>query len=316
MTTIKLMSRRKFIKQTLLSGIGLASLNLIPFSSYAAKKKKHTKITILHTNDVHSHIEPFPDNDPKYPGLGGAARRASLIQQIRNEEENVLLLDAGDVFQGTPYFNLYEGEIDFKLMSLMQYDAATIGNHDFDNGIEGLDRMLPHARFPFINANYDFSDTILKEKIKPYHIFIKDNVKIGVFGIGVELDGLVDKKMYKATKYNDPVIIANKIAELLKKEKECDLIICLSHLGYQYKSDKISDLKLAAQTKNIDLIIGGHTHTFLEKPTKVRNLSNKETLITQVGWAGINLGRLDFYVQTDKNYSVSSQNLRIERKRF
>jgi 5'-nucleotidase len=310
------LSRRKFIKQALLSGFGLASLNLIPYSLFANKKNKHTKITILHTNDVHSHIEPFPNNDPKYPGLGGAARRASLIQQIRNEEENVLLLDAGDVFQGTPYFNMYEGEIDFKLMSLMQYDAATIGNHDFDNGIDGLNKMLPHAKFPFINANYDFSDTILKGKIKPYHIFIKDNFKIGVFGIGVELDGLVDKRLYKKTKYNDPVISANKISEQLKKEEKCDLIICLSHLGYDYKSDKISDLKLAAQTNNIDLIIGGHTHTFLDKPTEISNLSNKKTLITQVGWAGINLGRLDFYVHTDKNYSVSFQNLRIESKRF
>jgi 5'-nucleotidase len=310
------LSRRKFIKQTLVSGLGFASLNLIPFSSFAFKKKKHTKITILHTNDVHSHIDPFPDNDPKYPGLGGAARRASLISTIRNQEEHVLLLDAGDVFQGTPYFNIYEGEIDFKLMSLMQYDVATIGNHDFDNGIDGLNNMLPHAKFSFVNANYDFTNTILKGKIKPYTIIIKDNVKIGVFGIGVELDGLVDKRLYKETKYNDPVATATKIVEKLKKEDKCDLIICLSHLGYKYKSDKISDLKLAAQTKNIDLIIGGHTHTFLYKPTAIRNLSNKETLITQVGWAGINLGRLDFYVQTDKNYSVSFQNLRIESKRF
>ena len=310
------MSRRKFIKQTLLSGFGLASLNLIPFSSFALKKAKHTKITILHTNDVHSHIEPFPENDPKYPGLGGAARRASLIQQIRNEEKNVLLLDAGDVFQGTPYFNMYEGEIDFKLMSLMQYDCATIGNHDFDNGIDGLNKMLPHAKFPFVNANYDFSETILNGKIKPYHTFIKDNVKIGVFGIGVELEGLVDKRLYKKTKYNNPVLTANKIAKELKSTEKCDLIICLSHLGYEYKSDKISDVKLAAQTKNIDLIIGGHTHTFLDKPSKINNLENKKTLVTQVGWAGINLGRLDFYVRPDKNYSVSFQNLRIKSKRF
>ncbi len=309
-------NRRNFIKQTILSGFGLASLNLFPFRSFAVKKSKYTKITILHTNDVHSHIEPFPDNDPKYPGLGGAARRASLIQQIRNEEENVLLLDAGDIFQGTPYFNLYNGEIDFKLMSLMQYDAATIGNHDFDNGIDGLNKMLPHAKFPFLNVNYDFNDTILKGKIRQYKTFTKNGIKIGVFGVGVELDGLVDKKLYKTTKYIDPVNIANKIAEILKVKAKCDLVICLSHLGYQYKSDKISDLKLAEKTKNIDLIIGGHTHTFLEKPTKIRNLSGKNTLITQVGWAGINLGRLDFYIQENKNYSVRYQNIRIRNKSF
>jgi 5'-nucleotidase len=310
------LSRRKFIKQALFSGFGLASLNLIPFSVFASKKKRYTKIVILHTNDVHSHIEPFPDNDPKYPGLGGAARRASLIQQIRNEEENVLLLDAGDVFQGTPYFNLYEGEIDFKLMSLMQYDACTIGNHDFDNGIEGFNRMLPHAKFPFLNTNYDFSKTILKGKIKPYKIFIKEGIKIGVFGVGVELDGLVDKKLYKETKYSDPVIAANKTADILKNNEQCDLIICLSHLGYKYKSDQISDLKLASSTKYIDLIIGGHTHTSLDKPTKIKNLDGEITLINQVGWAGVNIGRLNYFVNNSKNYTVSSQNITITGKKI
>jgi 5'-nucleotidase len=310
------LSRRKFIKQALFSGFGLASLNLIPFSVFASKKKRYTKIVILHTNDVHSHIEPFPDNDPKYPGLGGAARRASLIQRIRNEEENVLLLDAGDVFQGTPYFNLYEGEIDFKLMSLMQYDACTIGNHDFDNGIEGFNRMLPHANFPFLNTNYDFSKTILKGKIKPYKIFIKEGIKIGVFGVGVELDGLVDKKLYKETKYSDPIIAANKTSDILKNKEQCDLIICLSHLGYEYKSDQISDLKLASSTKYIDLIIGGHTHTSLDKPTKIKNLEGEITLINQVGWAGVNLGRLNYFVNNSKNYTVNSQNITITGKKI
>jgi len=190
-------NRRKFIKQTLIGSLGLTILNLIPFRSFAANKKKYTKITILHTNDVHSHIEPFPTKDPKYPGLGGAARRATLINKIRSEEKNVLLFDAGDIFQGTPYFNKYKGELDFKLMSLMQYDAATIGNHDFDNGIEGLNDMLPFAKFPFVNANYDFKNTVLKDKIHEHITFLKDGVKIGVFGLGVELDGLVDKKNYE-----------------------------------------------------------------------------------------------------------------------
>jgi len=309
-------NRRKFIKQTLLSGAGLASLNLIPFSSLAAKKKDYTKITILHTNDVHSHIEPFPLNDPKYPGLGGAARRAALIQDIRNEEENVLLLDAGDIFQGTPYFNKYKGELDFKIMSLMQYDAATIGNHDFDNGIDGLNKMLPHAKFPFVNANYDFNKTILKDKILTYKIFNKDGIKIGVFGVGVELDGLVDKRLYKETIYHNPIEKANEVAQLLKEKEKCDLIICLSHLGYQYKTDKVSDLILAEKTKHIDLIIGGHTHTFLAQPKEINNLTNNTTLITQVGWAGINLGRINFYINKDqKNYSFHSQNIKISEKK-
>lgn len=296
-------SRRQFIKQLSIAGGGLVSLQAIPFNSYAFLKNEHTKITILHTNDVHSHVEPFPINDPKYPNLGGAARRAALISKIRRTEENVLLLDAGDVFQGTPYFNKYLGELDFKLMSLMQYDAATIGNHDFDNGIDGLKNMLPHASFPFINCNYDFSNTILSNDIIPHKIFIKDNVKIGVFGLGVELNGLVSKNLYKETQYLEPIKIANQKATFLKEEEKCQLVICLSHLGYSYKSNTVSDVILAENTQNIDLIIGGHTHTFLEKPTEIKNLAQKKVLVNQVGWAGINLGRVDFHITTKKSAS-------------
>jgi 5'-nucleotidase len=310
-------SRRTFIKQMALASGGLATMNLVPFSSFGRSKKDYTKLTILHTNDVHSRIEPFPINDPKYPGLGGAARRAALIERIRTTEQNVLLMDAGDVFQGTPYFNKYNGEIDFKLMSLMNYDVATIGNHDFDNGIEGLKKMLPHANFPFVNSNYDFSRTILNGEILPHKIFIKDNIKIGVFGVGVELEGLVGKDLYKETIYNDPIEIANKKATYLKKEEHCNIVVCLSHLGYSYNSNKISDLIMAKQTSNIDLIIGGHTHTFLEKPTIIKNKENKATLINQVGWAGINLGRIDFLISADqKNYSFNSEPIRIRSKSF
>jgi len=303
MAEFVLNNRRKFIKQSLLAGGGLLALNALPFSSFALADKKHTKITILHTNDVHSHIEPFPKNDPKHANLGGAARRAAIINDIRNREKNVLLLDAGDIFQGTPYFNKYLGELDFKLMSLMQYDAATIGNHDFDNGIDGLKNVLPHASFPFINSNYDFSNTILYNDVLKHKIFIKENIKIGVFGLGVELEGLVNKNHYKETIYQNPIEIAQQTASYLKNEEQCDLVICLSHLGYSYKNNKVSDLVLAEQTNNIDLIIGGHTHTFLEKPTEVKNLSQKKVLVNQVGWAGINLGRIDFYVTTKKSAS-------------
>lgn len=303
MAEFVLNNRRKFIKQSLLAGGGLLALNALPFSSFALADKKHTKITILHTNDVHSHIEPFPKNDPKHANLGGAARRAAIINDIRNREKNVLLLDAGDIFQGTPYFNKYLGELDFKLMSLMQYDAATIGNHDFDNGIDGLKNVLPHASFPFINSNYDFSNTILYNDVLKHKIFIKENIKIGVFGLGVELEGLVNKNHYKETIYQNPIEIAQQTTSYLKNEEQCDLVICLSHLGYSYKNNKVSDLVLAEQTNNIDLIIGGHTHTFLEKPTEVKNLSQKKVLVNQVGWAGINLGRIDFYVTTKKSAS-------------
>lgn len=305
-------NRRTFIKQSFLGGVSLLGAAALNPLSAAILKKNHTKITILHTNDVHSHIEPFPSNDPKYPNMGGAAKRAALIDKIRTEEKNVLLLDAGDIFQGTPYFNMYGGELEFKLMSLMKYDAATIGNHDFDNGIEGLNKMLPHANFPFVNANYDFTNTILNGKIAPYKIIEKDKVKIGIFGVGVELAGLVDKKLYAETHYNNPIIAANKTAEHLKYNEKCHLIICLSHLGYAYKRNKVSDNILAKETKNIDLIIGGHTHTFLEEPTKVKNKANKVTLINQVGWAGLYLGRIDFYINPlDKAFTSINDKISV-----
>ena len=259
------MKRRDFIQKTAASSVvlGLSNIGINTIISPETKK-----ITILHTNDVHSHIDPFPADHPRNANMGGAARRAALIESIRKEEENVLLLDAGDIFQGTPYFNYYGGELEFKLMSMMQYDLATMGNHDFDNGIDGFYSQLPHAEFEFVSANYDFKNTVLNEIVKPYKIFNKDGIKIGIFGLGVELDGLVDKKLYKETIYNNPIEVAQDMTKILKEEQKCDLVICLSHLGYSYKNEpyKVSDLELAKKTKNIDLIIGGHTHTFLEKP--------------------------------------------------
>ncbi|MFK7114177.1 bifunctional metallophosphatase/5'-nucleotidase [Flavobacterium oreochromis] len=295
------MKRRDFLKNTVASSalLGLGGLSLSSFNTAGSLRK----LTILHTNDTHSQIDPFPEGHPKNPNLGGVARRAALINQIRKEEDNVLLLDAGDIFQGTPYFNYYGGEIEFKVMSMMKYDLATIGNHDFDNGITGLYGQLPNATFEFVCANYDFKNTILDTHIKPYKIFEKAGIKIGIFGLGVELYGLVDPRYYKETKYLDPVEIATDITKKLKEVEKCDLIICLSHLGFEYKNEpeRISDIHLARKTRNIDLIIGGHTHTFLDKPVIEKNLDDKEVLVNQVGAYGINLGRIDFYIDDQKN---------------
>ena len=292
------MKRRDFIQKTAASSalFGLGGLSLC---SFKAVDTKH--LTILHTNDVHSYIDPFPPTHPKNPNMGGVARRAALIEAIRKENSNVLLLDAGDIFQGTPYFNYYGGELEFKLMSMMKYDLATIGNHDFDNSIDGLYNQLPNAKFEFVNANYDFKNTIMDGHVKPYKIFLKNGIKVGVFGIGIELEGLVDKKNYKETVYHDPTSISQDMARILKHEQKCDLVICLSHIGYQYKNeqDKISDVKLATLTKDIDLIIGGHTHTFLDKPTVLKNADGKDVLVNQVGCYGVNLGRIDFYFDSD-----------------
>ena len=217
------MKRRNFIQQTAATGafIGLGGLNM----SFSARSQK--QITILHTNDVHSHIEPFSPNDTRNANMGGVARRASIIQKIRNENPNTLLLDAGDIFQGTPYFNFYGGELEFKLMSKLKYDAATIGNHDFDNGLSGLLAQMPHAEFDFISSNYNFENTILDGHTSPYKVYVKDDIKIGVFGLGVELNGLVTKKLYKETQYLDPVETALDMTRILKHDQKCDIVICL-----------------------------------------------------------------------------------------
>ena len=294
------MNRRKFIQQTS-AAASLTAIGGLTLGSFTAKKQRH--ITILHTNDTHSHVEPFEANHYRYPNKGGVARRATLIENIRKENPNTLLLDAGDIFQGTPYFNYFGGELEFKLMSMLKYDLATIGNHDFDNSIDGLYKQLPNANFNFVSANYDFSNTILDTHVKPYQIFVKDGIKVGIFGLGVELEGLVSKKMYKETVYLDPIGISQDMSRILKEEQQCDLVICLSHLGYYNRRNptRISDLNLAKATKNIDLIIGGHSHTFLPKPTIVKNELNENMLVNQVGAYGINLGRIDFYFDDKSN---------------
>lgn len=301
------MNRKTFIKNSIYgsAAVGLA-LNNFSCSS-------HKNITILHTNDVHSHVEPFSKDHSEFPNKGGVERRATLISEIRRQNPNTLLFDAGDIFQGTPYFNFYGGEIEFKLMSMLGYDAITIGNHDFDNGMDGLDKQLINAKFDIISSNYDFKNTILESKVSDYKIYDKSGIKIGVFGLGIELEGLVSKELYKETKYLDPVDIANDTAKKLKGTENCDIVICLSHLGYKYEKfpNKVSDLNLAKSTKNIDLIIGGHTHTFMNKPVVVKNNVGNDVLINQVGCFGLYLGRIDFSFDSDNNMIFNSNLLMI-----
>ncbi|WP_194776529.1 bifunctional metallophosphatase/5'-nucleotidase [Pararhodonellum marinum] len=305
-------NRRKFLKNLVVGSSALiCAPTLWSGETFAASSKK---ITILHTNDTHSRIEPFPDDGSRNANQGGVAARATLIEKIRLEEDNVLLLDAGDIFQGTPYFNFYGGEIELKLMSKMGYDASTLGNHEFDNGLEGLFEQLEHAKFPLINSNYDFSTTLLRNEFPPYKVFKKGGIKVGVFGLGIELEGLVADKHYGGTRYLDPVGIAMEMVEELKSQK-CQLIICLSHLGYAYQSEKIDDLKLAAQVSGIDLIIGGHTHTFLDEPIAVQHADGNITLVNQVGWAGIKMGKVDFVFDKDGRINnLSSSSILINRK--
>ncbi len=297
------MDRRTFLDRTSTASlfIGLGGLSVTSCHRETVKK-----ITILHTNDVHSHIDPFPKDHSQFANLGGLARRASLVESIRQENPNTLLFDAGDIFQGTPYFNFYGGELEFKLMSKLKYDAATIGNHDFDNGVEGLAAQLPHAKFKLLAANYDFTNTLMEGHVKPWETYFVDGIKVGVYGLGIQLKGLVSESLFKETKYVHPYPVAQDMERILKTEEKCDLIICLSHIGYEYQNeDKPSDLKLAAKTEYTDLIIGGHTHTFLERPTLIKNQVGKEVLVNQVGCFGINLGRVDFYFDSAKNISAN-----------
>ncbi|MFB2120169.1 bifunctional UDP-sugar hydrolase/5'-nucleotidase [Parapedobacter sp. 2B3] len=283
-------NRRNFLKQ---AGT-LAAFSAVSVPALALANDEHTALTILHTNDVHSRIEPFPMDGSRNQGLGGVARRATLVEQIRREQRNVLLLDAGDMVQGTPYFNLFGGKVELELMSKMGYDAGTFGNHEFDNGLVGLADMVPYANFPFLTANYDFSDTILNGKTRDYAIFRKGGLRVGVFGLGIQLAGLVDPTLCHGVHYLDPIPVANGIAARLRNDYKCNLVVCLSHLGYRYDDNRVCDRVLAANTRDIDLIIGGHTHTFMPQPESMRNLGGGVTLINQVGFAGINLGRLDY----------------------
>jgi 5'-nucleotidase len=299
-----MLNRRDFLKKSAIGG-SLMLAGAFPYEAFAGSRKT-TKLTILHTNDVHSRLEPFEDDGSKYAGQGGVAARAALIAAIRAEEEHVLLLDAGDIFQGTPYFNLYKGEPEMKAMAAMRYDAATMGNHDFDAGVEGFAKQLMHANFPILAANYDFTGTAMEGKTAPYTTFKKGGVKIGVFGLGIQLRGLVPEDAYGSTQYLEPIQIAQSTVDSLRKREHCDMVICLSHLGYEYDYKKVSDKILAKETSGIDLIIGGHTHTFLDRPTVLKNKTGADVLINQVGWAGLRLGRMDFAFDTKKNASLSN----------
>lgn len=303
--------RRSFLKKATAVTMAAGIWN----TPYLYAAKNITKITILHTNDFHSRLEPFPENDSRYPGMGGVAARAALIKEIRAKEENVLLFDCGDIFQGTPYFNFFGGEPEMKLMSMMGYDASAIGNHDFDNGVDGLANQLKHASFPLVCANYDFKGTAMEGKSIPFKVFEKGGIRIGIFGLGIELKGLVPEKLYGKTIYQDPVTHSAQTAWHLRHKEKCNLVICLSHLGFKYQSEKISDVILAKKSLNIDAILGGHTHTFIDEPYTYYNRDNKPVMVAQAGWAGLRLGRIDFFFERkSKIFASEGSTVKIFKK--
>ena len=301
------MNRRGFIRNISIGAAG-AGLGLSSFDVFAAGN--FITVSFLHTNDLHCHIEPFIANSSDGEPEGGLARISGLVKKVRAENPNTLLFDAGDMFQGTPYYNYYKGELILKLMTEIGYDAGAIGNHEFDDGMENILKYLPHAGFPIINSNYDFSETILAGQFPRYKIFKKSGIKIGVYGLGIELRGLVSDNNFGKTIYNDPLKTAIEMETFLKNEKNCDLVVCLSHLGFNYRDEKVSDHVIAAETSMTDLIIGGHTHTYVEKPVETKNKAGKQVIINQSSWGGLVLGRVDFVFEKTKkkNQVVPTEN--------
>jgi 5'-nucleotidase len=264
-----------------------------------------TVITILHTNDTHSQIDPLPANDVN-AGKGGVARRATLVKRIRKENPNTLLVDAGDVLQGTPYFNFYKGEVEYKAMSAIGYDVGTIGNHEFDNGVEALAAALKFANFDVVSSNYDFKGTVLEQRVKRYVVKTVGGIKIGLFGLGVSPVGLITPDNFKGVTYIDPVVAAREVVKKLREEERCALVVGMSHLGYYEKGDR-GDAMVAAQVDGIDFIASGHTHTFMKEPVFQTQPCGNKTMIFQVGKSGIHLGRVDFTFRGGKVASFKAQ---------
>lgn len=266
--------------------------------SASAQQKE---LYILQTSDTHSRIEPIPAQtaDPA-AGMGGVVRRATFVKDFRNEHPDVLLFDCGDISQGTPYYNLFKGEVEIKAMNLMKYDAMTIGNHEFDFGLENMARLFRMADFPVVCANYEVKGTVLEGIVKPYVVLERSGLRIGVFGISPKLEGLVQADKCEGVVYKDPVATAQQMADLLKEKEHCDVVVSLSHLGIQPGADASEeyDNNLVAKTRNIDIILGGHTHTNMEQPAVYQNADGKNVPIMHVGKSGVYVGKMKLTLDT------------------
>ncbi|MFS8084950.1 MAG: bifunctional metallophosphatase/5'-nucleotidase [Acidobacteriota bacterium] len=305
--------RRDFLRSAVIAGLGvpLARSSSLLHPRKAAMSisapllepaKGETLITVLHTNDTHSQIDPILDNDKNYAGKGGVTRRATLVKRVRRENPNTLLIDGGDVLQGTPYFNFYKGEVEYKAMSMIGYDAGTLGNHEFDNGVESLAKALQFANFDIVSTNYDVRGSALESKVKSHVVREVGGVRVGLFGMGISPIGLITPDNFKPLQYLDPVRMARGVAKLLREQEHCALVLGMSHLGYYPESTRgeIGDSQVAAQVDGIDFIASGHNHTFMEKPVLQKTPSGKDTIIFQVGRSGIYVGRVDFTLRKGK----------------
>jgi 5'-nucleotidase len=312
-------TRRDFLGASIAAGLSLSlprGLGSFYSTTRAAvwapllePKTGETLITVLHTNDTHSQIDPILDNDKTYPGKGGVARRATLVKRVRKENPNTLLIDAGDVLQGTPYFNFYKGEVEYKAMSLIGYDAGTIGNHEFDNGVEALAKAYQFANFDIVSTNYDVRGSALEGRVKPYLVKTVGGIRVGLFGMGIRPEGLITPDNFKPLQYLDPIKTVGDATKILREQERCSLVLGMSHLGYyaEPKRNEIGDSQVAAQVDGIDFIASGHTHTFMEKPVLQQSPSGKDTIIFQVGRSGIFVGRVDFTLRNGKVTASAGQ---------
>jgi 5'-nucleotidase len=296
-----MINRRTFLTTAAAFGATIAGCPRELLAASAAE----TVITILHTNDTHSQIDPLPANDID-AGKGGVARRATLVKRVRKENPNTLLIDAGDVLQGTPYFNFYKGEVEYKAMSAIGYDVGTLGNHEFDNGVEALAAALKFANFDVVSANYDVKGTVLEQRVKRYVVKTAGGIKIGLFGLGISPVGLITPDNFKGLTYIDPIIAAREVVKKLREEEGCALVVCMSHLGYFAKGDR-GDSFVASQVDGIDFVASGHTHTFMKEPVTTTQPCGAKTYVFQVGKSGIYVGRVDFTFRTGKLASVSTR---------
>jgi 5'-nucleotidase len=269
---------------------------VLVLSTVTVLAQQKIKLVILHTNDTHSQVEPTDKSTLKTADMGGYARRMGLISQIREQEKNVLLVEAGDYSQGTPYFNFFNGRIEIDAMNRMKYDAGTLGNHEFDNGIDTLAVVLKNAQFPMVSSNYQLDKTSLFPIVKKYVVLEKAGLRIGIMALDVNPESLIFEKNYRGLVYQDPIEKANEISALLKKKEKCDVIICLSHLGSDGTKKEVNDFEIARKTRYIDVIIGGHSHTLITNTT-VKNAAGKPMVIAQMGKSGLYLGRVELELE-------------------
>ena len=282
-------SYKNILKGKWMMVIGLSFLIcLLSFSPVSAQKQ----LLILHTNDTHSTVLPLNPNlgDPVKAGNGGYLRRINMLKDERKKDPELLLIDSGDFSQGSGYYTMFKGDVEVGLMNQMGYDAATIGNHEFDFGLDNMARLFKMAKFPIVCTNYDFTGTVCEGLVKPYVILKRKGVKIGLFGLSPKMKGLVSDKNCVGVKYLDPAKVALETAAMLKKEKKCDVVICISHLGWEIGGD--DDSYMIKNSRDIDLVLGGHSHTYLENLEYVNNLDGKPVPVDQNGKHGIFIGRV------------------------